>query len=236
MLDILKLNADVEVEQDKDSLGGSGPLPTDVYAAICEYMYLDQTASGALMAYGSFKAVDADRSVRFSECIMSKKSGTLKATYTDKRTGKEKPLPGYTKVLHLAQALGMDIQDLSGLEAEQKILKLWDYEQSKELPQEKNVITSFTGKPLQMAVMEVVETKMAKDAEGKYTVPTAEERSLNEIVKWFDANGVTNSGDKDFKEAWLLKNKGNVKDKRAKNAPKAGAPAAATSAPQLKFD
>lgn len=240
MLDILKLDAGVTVEADKDTLGGNGPLATDVYAATCEYMYIDQTQSGALMAYGSFKTEEG-RSVRFSECIMSKKSGTLKATYTDKRSGKETPLPGYSKVLHLAQALGLDVSDLSALEADKRILKLYDFELSKEVPQEKNVITSFTGKPLQMAIYNQVETKMAKDADGKYTVPTSEERTLNTFDKWFTAEGLTieeakAGGEAEFKEAWLEAHKGKVRDKRKKDAPKSGVAPVASTATKLKFD
>lgn len=259
-LDILKLDAGVEVEADTDTLGGGGVQSTDVYALTCEYMYLDQTQSGALMAMGSFKT-EAGVSIRFSECIMSKKSGTLKATYTDKRSNKEVPLPGYSKVLHLAQAMGLDVQDLSGLTAEKKILKLYDFEQKKELPQEKNVITDFTGKRIQAAIYEVVETKMAKDGEGNYTVPTSEERKLNTFDKWFTAEGrtieevnaekqiaeLTAAGqtvppklqaiaDGSFREVWLEAHFGKVRDKRKKDAPKAGAPGKPAGGAKLSFD
>lgn len=239
-LDMLKLNPEVDVEEDRDTLGGGAPLSTNIYAAVCEHMYLDQTASGAVMAYGNF-LVDG-KSVRFSECIMSKKSGTLKATYTDRQSGKEKPLPGYSKVVHLAQAIGLNITDLSALTAEPKLLKLWDNEKKAETPQEKNVITDFSGAKLQIALYHVIETKMAKDGQGNYTVPTAEERSFNEIVKWFNEDGQTideMKGNKpaEFREKWIETHADKVKDKRAKGAPKAGAPAAGgTETPKLKFD
>lgn len=239
-LDMLKLNPEVDVEDDRDTLGGNAPLPTNIYDAVCEHMYLDQTASGAVMAYGNFLV--NGKGIRFSECIMSKKSGTLKATYTDKKSGKEKPLPGYSKVVHLAQAIGLKITDLSALTAEPKLLKLWDNEKKAETPQEKNVITDFSGAKLQIALYHVIETKMAKDGQGKYTVPTAEERTFNEIVKWFNEDGQTideMKGNKpaDFREKWIETYADKVKDKRVKGAPKAGAPAAGgTEAPKLKFD
>ncbi|CAL9970077.1 single strand DNA binding protein [Vibrio phage D270] len=238
-LDMLKLNPEVDVEEDRDTLGGGAPLTTDVYPATCQYMYLDQTASGAIMAYGNF-LVDG-KGVRFSECIMSKKSGTLKATYTDKQSGKEKPLPGYSKVVHLAQAIGLNITDLSALTAEPKLLKLWDNDKKAEVPQEKNVITDFSDAKLQIALYSVIETKMAKDGKGNYTVPTAEERTFNEIVKWFTEDGQTidevkKQAPAEFREKWIETHQGKVKDKRVKNAPKAGAPDEGSTAPKLKFD
>ncbi|AUR97294.1 hypothetical protein NVP1238A_45 [Vibrio phage 1.238.A._10N.261.52.F10] len=244
MIDILKMDAGVELEKDTDVLSTGGPLTTNVYPLTAKYMYLDKTEKGALMAYGEFET-ETGRSVRFSECLGSKKSGTFKTTYTDKRSGKEKPLPGYTKLLHLAHAMGIQVKDLSGLTAEPKILKLYDYDAKKELPQEKKVITDFTGKAIQAAIYNQVETKMAKDGNGNYTVPTAEERTLNTFEKWFTADGRTieevASGDEaSFKELWLTAHKDKVRDKRAKNAPKAGAPiaggAATSPAPTLKFD
>lgn len=239
-LDMLKLAPGVKVGKDKDTLGGNGPQATDIYAATCEHLYIDQTDSGAVMVYGSFKLNDGP-SVRFSECIMSKKSGTLKPTYTDKRSGKEEPLPGYSKVLHLAHAIGLKVADLSELVAEKKILKLYDFDAGKELPQEKNVLTAFKDKALQIALYNQVETKMAKDAEGKYTVPTSEERTLNTFEKWFTAEGLTieeaaEGEEATFRDIWLEAHKGKVRDKRKKDAPKAGAAPAASTAKTLKFD
>lgn len=238
-LDMLKLNDNVKVEDDKDTLGGNAPLATDVYPMTCEYMYIDQTQSGALMVYGSFKT-DEDKSVRFSECIMSKKSGTLKATYTDKRSNKELPLPGYSKVVHLAKAMGLDISDLSGLEADKRILKLYDFEEMKELPKEKNVLVDLCGKRVQVAIYNQVETKMAKDDEGKYTVPTSEERTLNTFEKWFTTEGhtieeVKAGGEPEFRDIWLEAHKGKVRDKRVKGAAQSGAPVK-REAKKLKFD
>lgn len=245
MLDALKLSPEVTIEDDKDVIGGGGPLSTDIYGMVCEYMYLDQTASGAVMAYGNFKEKETGRNIRFSECVMSKKSGTLKATYTDKKSGKEKPLPGYSKVFHLAQVLGLKITDLSGLACEKKFLNLWDREAKKEVPQEKNVLVDLTGKELQVAVYKVLETKMEDDGSGSWNIPTSEEFVKNDLVKWFSPDGLTveemtnGVGDKPFREQWLEAHKGKERDNRVKGAPKAGAPTLGGNVPAaggLNFD
>jgi hypothetical protein len=245
MLDALKLSPEVTIEEDKDVLGGGGPLSTDIYDMVCEYMYLDQTKSGAVMAYGNFKEVNTGRNVRFSECVMSKKSGTLKATYTDKKSGKEKPLPGYSKVFHLAQIVGLDIQDLSGLACEKRALKLWDKELRKETDQEKNVLVDLLGKPLKVAVYKVLETKMEDDGTGSWDIPTSEEFAKNDLVKWFNTDGLTleevanGTGDELFADQWLKAHKGKERDNRVKGAPTAGAPKLGGNVPAaggLSFD
>lgn len=237
-LDILKLGAGVEVEADKDVIGGgSAVLASGVYPIQCEYLYLDQTKSGALMAYGSFKP-EGGRSIRFSECVMSKKSGAAKVTYTDKKTGKEVPLPGYSKLLHLFHACDIDIADLSEMEVEKKTLKLWDYEAKKELPVEKNVLVQMTGQHLQAGIRKVLETKMAQDANGDWNVPTAEEKTFNDIFKWFNKDGFTvqevkeQAAEPAFKNQWEEAYKDKDLDRRVKNAPKAGAPKLGGQAPQ----
>lgn len=245
MLDALKLSPEVKIEADKDVLGGGGPLSTDIYGMTCEYLYLDQTKSGAVMCYGNFKENNTGRNIRFSECVMSKKSGTLKATYTDKKTGDEKPLPGYSKVFHLAQVLGLNVTDLSGLACEAKFLNLWDREQRKEVPQEKNVLTDFTGRQLQAAVYKVLETKMEDDGSGTWNVPTSEEFAKNDLVKWFSNDGLTAEeltngvGDVPFKDEWLKAHKGKERDNRVKGAPTVGAPTLGGNTPAgggIKFD
>lgn len=247
MLDALKLSPEVELEDDKDVLGGGGPLKTDIYGLTCEYMYLEQTKSGAVMAVGSFKEDDSGRSIRFSECVMSKKSGTLKATYTDKKTKKERPLPGYTKVLHLAKVIGLGVADLSGLACEAKVLKLFDFKERKEVPQEKNVLTDFLGAKLKAGIYLVRESKMEESEPGKWDQPTGEEFSKNDIVKWFNEDGLTieemekGVGDVPFADQWREAHAGKERDNRVKDAaPKSGAPQLGGNAPagggSLNFD
>lgn len=247
MLDALKLSPEVELESDKDVLGGGGPLTTDIYALTCEYMYLEQTQSGAVMAMGSFKEADTGRSIRFSECIMSKKSGTLKATYTDKKTKKERPLPGYTKVLNLAKVIGLQISDLSGLSCEAKTLKIFDMKERKEVPQEKNVLMDFLGAELKAGIYLVRESKMEESAPGKWDQPTGEEFAKNDIVKWFNKDGLTleemtnGVGDEPFADQWVKAHKGKERDNRVKGAtPQKGAPVLGGQAPagggSLNFD
>lgn len=245
MIEQLSLGADVEIEEERDSLGGGGALPSDLYACTIEAAYLETTKSGAVMANINFTTADGKR-LRMSECIMSKKSGALKATYTDKKTGKEKPLPGYSKVLGLIHLLvDPGIKDLGSCEIEERILKLYDFEQKKEVPQAKNCLVQLHGTSVGVATLKVIETKMAKDAEGKYTVATAETREVNTFEKFFNEDGLTLSEIKknepaDFCKQWADKFKGKVVDKTVAPSSQAGmpgAPAGSTAAgtPKVQF-
>ncbi len=235
MLDILKVADGVEIEEEKDSLGGGGAWDTGVYPLTCEYMYVDKTTSGALMVFGSFKDESSKRTIRFSECVMSKASGTLKSTYTDKKTNEEKLLPGYTKVLSLAHILGLSVKDLSTLDCEERTLKLYDFDAKEEVPQEKMVFTDFVGGKLQAAIYRKTTTVKKKDDAGKYSISTAETRDENEFTKFFDESGYTLKELKDstpakFKDEWATAHTGKIKDARDKNAPKGdGANGASTA-------
>lgn len=229
-LDVLKVSGNEVLEQERDVIGGNTPLATDVYGFTCEYLYIDQTDSGALMVYGSFKEDVSGKSIRYSECVMSKKSGTLKKTYTD-RNGDEKLLVGYTRTLALIHSMGIDAKDLSEIDVEPRTLKLYDKDAKGETDQEKNTFIDAMGAKVQAAVYNVVETKMDKDEDGKYTVPTSEERAYNEFIKFFHADGrtnleVTNNEEPAFRDEWVEAHKGKLRDKRSKDAPKAGAPKA----------
>ncbi|WAI96141.1 SSB protein [Vibrio phage vB_VhaP_PG11] len=247
MIAELALGEGVKVEEDKDVLGGGNAvLPSGVYPLVCDYVYLEQTAKGALMAYGSFTP-EGGRSIRFSECIMSKKSGKLKPTYTCKKEGIEKPLPGYSKVLHLFKACGIEIADLSGAEVEKKILKLYSHEHKKELNQEKQVLVQLTGAALQGGVRRILETKMNKnETTGEYDINSGEDKKpYNEIFKWFNVDGQTieeaaEGKPAKFKEDWVEMYGNKDLDRRKKSDVATGTPALGGQAPQagggLVFD
>lgn len=238
MIDALKLGSDVTVQEERDVLGG---VPdTGVYPYTIKAAYLNSTKSGAVMAMVLFEDPKG-RKFTLSECIMSKKSGNLKATYTDKN-GKEQLLPGYSKILNIFHTVvDPTIADLSVVESETKTLKLYDYVSKTEVPTDVPCFVQLHGKNVELALYKEIHTKMEKDSDGKYTVPTNETREVSNLDKLFNSDGLTlteiKEGDTKFKERWLTKHLGKSRDKTVKGAGVAGAPKAAGSVatPELKF-
>ena len=104
---------------------------------------------------------------------------------------------------------------------------------------------SMLKQKVQVAIVQEVHTKNAKDASGDY-VPTAETFTSTTIKKVFNAEGLTQTevdagkSEGEFKDAWLKANKDKVFDKTVKvaNGATAGGVAKSTSKPEvdISFD
>ena len=249
MLDFLQVADDVVQKEETDVLSSGGVFDTDVYSLKCKYAYMEENKVKkddgtekvtSVMFYASFTDTATDRTIRFSECIASAKTGKLKPTYTDKKTNKEVLLPGYTKVVSLLQAAGMSIKTLAELAPEPKTLQLYDFDAGKEVPQEKAVILDMSGAEITAAIYRQVETKMAKDpATGSYSVATAEEKEVNIFEKFGNAEGATNqelrAGEPaTFLADWQEMHKGKIRDKRKKGATAGGTAGSTGGTPPAK--
>ncbi len=238
MLDILKLGADVTQEVEKDTLGGGGALETDLYAFTIKAAYFDFAKSKA-MSVNLMLETDNGRRLRVTEYITSGEAKGCKPYY--EKDGKKFPLPGYSKMSTLCQLVtGKTIDQLN---AEDKILKLYDFEARKETNQSKKVITELSGQPIKAGVFKIIEDKKSKV--GNEYVPTGETREVNEVGKFFSAEGktieeVTGGKDATFAEEWVKAHQGKTKDKSTKVAATAGAPTlgnvGAAAAPTLTFN
>lgn len=238
MLDQLKLGADVTNEVEKDTLGGGGPLATDVYDLTLKAAYMDAAKSKAI-SVNLLLETSNGRRVNVTEYITSGEAKGCKPYY--EKDGKKFPLPGYAKINTLCQLLtGKTIDQLS---TEDKVLKLYDFTARQETNQTKKVITELTGKTLQAGVFKVIEDKKSKnEATGNYD-PTGETREVNEVVKFFNTEGKTleetlSGKDATFKQEWLTAHQGKTKDKSTKVAAQNGAPqlGGTNPTPALSFD
>ena len=239
MLDALKAGAAVQVE--KDVIMTFGAWETDVYGLEVEQAYLDITATGAWMAHVLFKDAD-NRKITLSECVASNKTGTLKTTYTDKKSGKEVLLPGYSKILSLFHvAVDQNIADISAVEVENKAIKCRVAGEDKVV--EKPVFVGLLGKHIFAAVQKETVDKFKKnDSTNKYDIPDGT-REQNSFEKFYNEDGKTNNEfaegkDAIHREEWVKAFGGKTRN-RAKNKPNeqgsAGAPAAKAT-PELKWD
>ena len=132
--------SDQGMEATEDRLGGFQAHETDVYEATLKVVYAGQSASGAK----SFTVVALLGDKEYSETIyVTKRTGENWYMGGEKKD-KKVPLPGFTTINDLC--LVTTEKPLAEQDGEEKIVKVWDKEEGKELPKSVPVITGLTGK------------------------------------------------------------------------------------------
>ena len=220
------LETKANVEGEKDVLGGGGVLDTNVYPMKVKVAYFTSAASGAV-AINLQGDVDG-KEVRQQFWVLSGNDKGNKNTYT--KDGKEYYLPSFLTANSLALlTVG---KELSQLDVEKKVIKLYDFEAKEERPTEVDVLVELTGQLIQAGIQKQTVDKNEKGDDGKY-YPTGETREINEIVKFFRYDdgltvpeiekGVTEAK---FKDDWVTKWAGKVinKAKGNKDGAKTGLP------------
>lgn len=226
--------------KDTDFLGGK--LSTDVYLAAVKMMYIDKNERGTVFANIELVLKTANGTRNYNETIyMSNSKGEF--TFIDKKTNKPAPLPGFVTVDTLCKmATGKGVNEQ---ETARKTIEVYDSKTKGKVNAEKEVVMSMLKQKVQVAIVQEVHNKNAKDASGNY-VPTAETFTSTTIKKVFNAEGLTQTevdagkSEGEFKEAWLKANKDKVFDKTVKvaNGATAGGVAKSTSKPEvdISFD
>lgn len=174
--DFLKMSSDVENEVDR--IGGSYLANTGAYTSVIEAFYLGEADSGARSITVHAKTQDGV-TLRETLWISSGKAKGYKNTF--EKDGKKYYLPGFN--IATAIALLTVGKSLDKLNIEEKVIKLYDREQSKEVPTKVNMFTDVVGQKIILGVHKVLSNKQKKVGD-KY-VPTAETYESNEIDKIF---------------------------------------------------
>jgi hypothetical protein len=213
-------------EKEKDVLGGRSPLPTDVYDAKLEVVYLTKSTGGATAF--NLVAEAGGKKIRETIWVTNKQGGV---TYS--KDGKKYPLPGYSLVNALCKlTVGKEIPNLT---FEKRLVKIYNFEQKKEIPTEVDVAVELVGENVKLGISLVRENKQVKDQAGNY-VDTPEIREINEIQRVFHPkSGQTAAeydaqGPAEFMNLWVNEFKGKVRDNTNKNITPAAAPAASGGA------
>ena len=217
-------NANIQTKEE-DVLGGSRTVPSNVYPAGIKLAYLDAAASGAICVVFDFAMLVNGKERNHKETIyISNKNKEF--TYKDKQSGEDKPLPGFVTVDSICKAVtGKSITELS---TEKKTIKVYDYDQKAEVPQEKEVLMDLIRGKLELGIIETIVDKNVKTDNGY--VPSGETREQNELSKVFNEDGLTQlekeSGatEAKFKAAWVEQYAGKKinKSKGAATGAKAG--------------
>ena len=222
-------NANIQTKEE-DVLGGGRTVPSNVYPAGIKLAYLDAAASGAICVVFDFAMLVDGKERNHKETIyISNKNKEF--TYKDKQSGEDKPLPGFVTVDSICKAVtGKSITELS---TEKKMVKVYDYVQKAEVPQEKEVLMDLIRGKLELGILEVTVDKTTKNESYNSSqptqgtnlpyLPTGETREQNELSKVFNEDGLTqlekDSGatEAKFKAAWITQY-GDKKINKAKGA------------------
>ena len=231
-LDNLKTSA--AVGNETNSLGGGGVLESGAYNMVVETAYFDTSSGGATSLNLVFKSNNG-QTLRQTIYVTS---GTAKGglnTYVDKRTGEKKYLPGFNTANSICLlATG---EEIAAQEIETKTLKIYSYEDKKDMPQQKSVVMTLLGKDVTLGVKKVIENKREQDSSGAWNAArSGETRTINEIDKVFRTTDLMTTPEireeateASFYESWVAKNTGVSRDKtiaKAGEVAKAGGAAA----------
>lgn len=191
--------------KEEDVLGGNFTVPTNVYPAIIKLAYVDKSAKGAINVVFDFAILVNGKERNHKETIyISNAAGSF--TYKDKKTGEDKPMPGFVTVDSICKAItGKSITQMT---TEKKLVKIYDYTQKAEVPQEKEVLMDLVRGKLELGIQELTIDRTEKSDTGEY-VPTGETRDTNEVSKVFTEDGLTlvekeaGATEAKFKAAWI---------------------------------
>lgn len=220
------------LEESQDRLGGFAVRDTNVYPATIKVAYAGASQGGAKNVTLVLSLADGE----YNETIyVTNKAGENWFLNKDDKT-KKVPLPGFTTIDDIC--LVTTGKGLAEQDTEEKVVKVYDYEERKELPKSVPVLIDLTGKTLFVGIVKQTVDKNAKnDSTGEYE-PTGETREENVIEKVFhDPTKMTvvearqQATEAVFFDKWVEKNKGQTRNK-AKGAGNGGNSGRPGGAPQ----
>lgn len=178
---LASLATDASISNEKDTVGQNGPFDSGIYPMAVALAYLGKSDSGAMSLNLNLKAENG-RELRQTLWITSGDAKGNKTYY--EKNGEKNYLPGF----NLANSLCLLTvgKEISALDTEERVVKLYDFNQKKEVPTKVQVITDILGKEIIAAVLRQTVDKNVKNDAGVY-VPSGETRDENEIDKFFRA-------------------------------------------------
>ena len=227
------------INNERDSIGGSGPLDSGLYKLKIALAYINKAASGALGLVLQFKTED-NKDVRQTLWMSS---GTAKGgkNYYEDKNGEKQYLPGF---IHANAICLLTVgKEISAMETETKVINLYSAEAKAEVPTKVEMVMDLIGQEVLAGIIKQTVDKTVKNEAGVY-VATGETRDENEIDKIFRAKDRMTTAEirsqateATFADSWEQKWTGKVKT-RTKGAtaglagvPKLGSAPAASKKP-----
>lgn len=221
---LTNLTTDSNIADEKDILGGGGPVDSGLYAHTISLAYLTKSAGGAVGMVLNLK----DQSNREVRQTLWMSSGTAKGgkNYYE-RNGERHYLPGF--VLANSLCLLTAGKEISQMDTETKVVNVYSYDAKAEIPTKVEMLMDLLGKDILTGLIKQTVDKNVKNDAGAY-VPSGETRDENEIDKFFRASDRMTTAEiraradeAAFADSWEQKWTGKTRD-RAKGAAAAGAP------------
>jgi hypothetical protein len=237
---LASLSTDSSIAEEKDSVGGGGPLESGLYNATVSMAYLTKSQGGALGMVLTLKTEDG-KDIRQTLWMTSGTAKGAKNYYEDKN-GAKQYLPGFNHANSLA--LLTCGKEIAALDTETKVVNVYSAEAKSEVPTKVEVPMDLLGKEIIVGLIKQTVDKTKKnEATGIYEA-TGETRDENEIDKLFRARDRMTTAEiraqaetATFIDTWDAKFTGKTREKAkgasgTAGAPKAaGAPAAAAKKP-----
>ena len=228
------LTTDESIQDEKDSLGSSGPLDSNVYDLTIKYAFMTKSKGGALAL--NLHLNEASGALLRQQLWVTSGDAKGNKNYYE-RNGKRHYLPGFN-IANAVSLLSVG-KEISKLDTEEKTIKLYNFDSKSEEPTVVDMVMDLVGKEITCGVLKQVVDKNVKDpATGEY-VPSGETRTENEIDKVFRTRDKLTVAEirrkltePVFYEEWTAKWKGKEKDKSTgtKTSGTTGAPQAAGKA------
>jgi hypothetical protein len=182
----LAITNDIETTK-VDTLGGEYIKPTGLIHCIVDMAYLSKSSTGAMSLNLHLRNAEDKSITRHTLWITSGDKKGNKNYYINKN-GKKFLLPDMVKADQISKITAG--KPMSELTAENKTIKLWDFNASAEKPTEVPALPEMIGQPLMVGLIKCRDNKRVNDGSGNY-VPTRDERFSNEIDKVFHPNRFT---------------------------------------------
>jgi len=232
LLENLNIEDDVEGADEDFIPGGNFVLDTGAYPMTVKLAYLGESQGGAMNVTVWLQEVGGNRQHRETFYVTSGKAKGQKNTFTDK-SGTKRLLPGMEAMNQLAMITTGS--PLGAQKPEGKIVKLYDFDERKEIPKEVPVFTSMLNMPVLVLITKCRENK--RQNVGGEWVNTDQERVFNEAQKFLHPSGHSVAEKKagspttDHRDEWVRKfGPDYVRDKYKAVAPGAGVEAASANA------
>ena len=175
----IKIDETAKVSEDRVGGGSSRVDATGCYDLIIKKAYLEEAKSGAVSFVLDLETEDG-RSLRVQEWFTNRDKESF---YIDRNTGEKQFLPGFNKLRAIDFLITGEISPYP--KAEEKTIKLYDYDARAELPTQRQVLTGWWGKMISVLAVKTLNNKQSKNESGNY-VPTAETYEKMEIDHFID--------------------------------------------------
>lgn len=224
------------VEKQEDRVGGGYEAhATGIYEGTVKNAFVTTSAEGATAVNLILDL--AGKELRTQEWILNKSGENFFYDKNDKT--KKILLPSFSSIDDLC--LLTTEEGLTEQDTEEKIVKIWNSQERKEVNTPVPVLIDLIGKPVKVAVLRTISFKQVKGDSGRYE-DTAETRTENSIEKFMhpETSMTVNEyrhevGEAEFHDAWLKANttaEGVGKDRdKTKGKPGAGAGSTGTGRP-----